>query len=108
MAITGFFNRTILTKRLTGVGGGSNRQTWQTNLVDIPAAIHPANPELFTVQDSAFYNQFKMFCGKTNDIEIGDQVIDGSDIYSVLGKALFDDFGGRNNEHMRLTIMKGQ
>ena len=108
MSIAGFYKKTVNTSRQQDIGGSSKRQRWVTNLSSISCAIHPENPELIAVQGSAFYNTFKMFCAKTHDIEIGDRVIDGSDNYTVTGKSLYDDLGGRNNEHMRLTVVKGK
>lgn len=108
MGISSFYRKTVDTHRLSDIGGSSKRQRWVTNLSDITCAIHPENPELVGVQDSAFYLRFKMFTARTHDIEIGDRIIDGSDTYTVTGKSLYDDMGGRNNEHMRLALMKGE
>ncbi len=107
MGISGFFRKTVDTQRLTDVGS-SNRQIWTTNVSSISAAIHPLNAELTVVEGSAFYNNFKMFCAKAHDIEIGDRVIDGNDTYTVSGKSLYDDLGGSNNEHMKLILVKGK
>lgn len=108
MSITNFFQKTISTKRYTNIGGSSKRQRLTTNLSGVSAAIHPVNIELFAVEGSAFYNSFKMFCTKNLDIKIGDKVIDGSDTYTVNGVADYDDLNGRNDEHMRLSLLKGK
>lgn len=108
MSITGFFNKTISTKRYGKVGGSSKRRRLLTNLSSIKAAIHPVNAELVAIEGSAFYNNFKLFCAKNLDIEIGDKVIDGTDTYTINGKADYDDLNGRTNEHMRLTMLKGK
>jgi len=108
MSITGMYKKTVTTSRLSDIGGASKRQRWIANLTGVAAAIHPANAELIAVQGSAFYNTYKMFCGSTLDIAIGDRVVDGSDTYTVTGKSLYDDTGGRTNEHMRLVLVKGQ
>ena len=108
MGITNFFNKTISTKRYGGVGGSSKRRRLTTNLSSISCAIHPSNIELTAIEGSAFYNMFKMFCAKNLDIKIGDKIIDGSDVYTVNGVGDYDDLNGRNNEHMRLSIIKGK
>lgn len=108
MSIAGFFNRTVDTQRLANVGGASKRQEWGNIENDLPCAIHPLNPDEVLVQGSAFYGLFKMFCAKDADVEIGDKIVDGSDTYVVQGKSLYDDLGGRSNEHMRLNIAKGK
>lgn len=108
MGISTFYKKTVSTKRLADVGGGSKRQSWSTNVASLTCAIHPLNAELIAVQDSAFYNTFKMFCAASVDIEIGDRIIDGADTYTVTGKSNYDDLGGASNEHQRLTIVKGK
>lgn len=108
MGITSFYNSTATTSRLTDIGGTSKRQDWQANVTSFACAIHPTNGELSLIEGSAFYNMFKMFCDKSLDIEIGDRVIVGSDIYTVTGKMLYNNFGGRSNEHMRLSLVKGK
>lgn len=106
MSIENFYNKTVSTERMEGLGGGSKRQEWVENLTDVSMAIHPESPELSTVHESAFYNRFKGFCAPNLDIEIGDRILDGADIYSVIGKKVMDDAG--INQHMRLALIKGK
>lgn len=106
MSITGFFRKTVDTKRLSSAGGSSNRQVWSDNLSDLSCAIHPMNPEKNLV-NSAFYKTYKMFCASGTDIKEGDQVIDGSTVYTVQGVSDYDDMGGVANEHMRIIMVKG-
>ena len=108
MGIANFFNKTISTQRYGSVGGSSKRRRLTTNLSSVSCAIHPASIELTAIEGTAFYNMFKMFCIKNLDIKIGDKIVDGSDIYTVNGVGDYDDFSGRSNEHMRLSILKGK
>jgi len=108
MGISNFFKKTVSTTRLGNIGGSSKRQSWSANLTDISVAIHPQNSEQVSVLGSAFYNSYKMFCSKTLDILEGDRIVDGSTIYTVTGVSLFDDVGGRDNEHMRVLLVKGK
>ena len=108
MGINNFLHKTISTKRYGNIGGSSKRQRLSTNLSNVSAAIHPASAELVAIEGSAFYNMFKMFCAKNLDIKIGDKIVDGSDTYTVNGIADYDDLNGRNNEHMRLSLLKGK
>lgn len=108
MSITRFYNRIVSTQRMSDVGGGSKRQNWQESIVGVPCAIIPENGELFTVQGSAFYNRFKLWCDTTYDIQIGDRIIDeNSEAYSVIGRAVFDGTGS-SNKHSKFIILKGK
>lgn len=108
MSIGNFFNHTVDTQRQESVGGGSFRQDWNTVLSDVPCAIHPVNGELVNIQGGAFYKQYKIFCAADLDIEIGDRIVDGDDVYTVSGKSDYNDLGGSSNEHMRLNVVKGK
>lgn len=109
MGITNFYTRLVDTQRMTAVGGGSKRQDWQNNLSGIPCAIIPENGNLVTIQNSAFYNLFKLYCSNSYDIAIGDRIIDENDVvYSVTGKATFDGLSGSSNSHTKYNIVKGK
>lgn len=108
MGIQSFYRKTVTIQRLTNVGGGSLRQDWQDVAEDVACAIHPVSPEDVTAMGAAFFQSHKMFCAASVDIEIGDRVVDGSVIYTVKGKSLYDDMGGANNEHARISLVKGK
>lgn len=108
MGISRFYNRVVSTERQEDVGGGSKRQSWQQNIVGISCAIIPESAELVTVQNSAFYNRFRLWCSTSYDIQIGDRVIDeNNEVYSVLGKAQYDGFDS-SNVHAKYVLLKGK
>jgi len=81
MAISRFYKKTVSTQRLSTVSG-SKRESFQANLVTLSCAIHPLSPEKALVGGEAFYNVFKLFCGVSEDILVGDRIIDGTDTYT--------------------------
>lgn len=106
MSIANFYNKTVSTKRLGDVVG-SNKETFATNLSSLECAIHPLDPKQVLLAGSSFYQTYKMYCAETEDIVIGDQLIDGSDVYVIQSVALYDDING-SNKHAEAIIVKGE
>jgi len=105
MAISRFYKKTVSTQRLSTVSG-SKRESFQANLVTLSCAIHPLSPEKALVGGEAFYNVFKLFCGVSEDILVGDRIIDGTDTYTVQSIASYDDVSSENN-YKSVIIVKG-
>ena len=74
MSIRDHYITKISTKRLTSVGG-TDKETFQTHLEDIPCRIEPQGEEPIMLGDGAFYNLFKMCCDNV-DIKEGDEITD--------------------------------
>jgi len=108
MSISNFYKKTVVTQRLTTLGGSSKRQRYVQVIAALSCAIHPLSAEDAVIGGSAFYQSFKMFCASSADIEVGDRIVDGDDIYTVKGKSTYDDVGGSANEHIKLIIEKGR
>ena len=99
--LTSQFNKTVSTKRLTVIVD-TDKEDWQTNLTGVDCMIQPLEDSFNEDLQCAFGRDFLMFCNVL-DIKEGDQIVDGSTIYKVVGVEDFKTWLGIST-HMELRI----
>ena len=104
MALSDLYNKVVDTERMATVSG-TNKKTFAANLSDVDCTIHPVESQQQNLNDGAFYETFKMWCPVDTDIQTGDRVLDGADVYTVRGVSVYDF--GRSN-HLRVTLARGK
>ena len=103
MSIAEYYKKTVSTKRLVATG---YKKAFVEKLTGLACAIHPVNSKQLLSIGSAYFNLYKMYCATGTDILVGDQIIDGSDIYNVKLVSDYNDVES-NNKHMVISILKG-
>lgn len=101
--ISSLYDKTISTQRLANLVGGSSWEGYSTNLASVDCLIQPIDDAPNEDLSGSMGMNFLMFCDVV-DIEIGDEIIDGTDSYRVIGRKRFDVFG--NPHHLELTLRK--
>lgn len=95
------FDKAVSTQRLGDIEE-TDTETFSENLTSVECNIQPLEDSLSEDIEGNYGQDFLMFCGD-EDIEIGDKIIDGSDIYLVKGLEKYTLMG---QTHMELTIRK--
>ena len=95
--ITNFYTTTISTKRLK-----TDQSAYEDNLSGIKCHIQQISGEAEELDEGAFYYLYNMWCAIV-DINIGDQINDGTDDYQVKSKITYN-IGGQ--PHLEAVIAK--
>jgi hypothetical protein len=94
------YNKTISTKRL-GAIATTKKEQYATYLTGIKCLMQPFDQSFNEDIDGSTGKNFNMFC-QVSDIKQGDEVIDGSDTYKVVGVSTYED--GVGSHHMEVII----
>ena len=97
--ITGFYTTSFTNKRMVYVGNKSSLATVGT----FNGHLQQATPELAEQLSMVFTKTFTVWCDELTDIQEGDEVLEGSNKYSV--KAVQLNTVGYN-KHLELVIEK--
>ena len=95
--------KTVTIKRMSQDGGNAYTSTYQT-IGTAKIYLEPQSAGDSVIADGVVGQIFMAFAEITSDIETGDQIIDGTTIYTVDGIEKFDQIG--NNKHLEVTLRK--
>lgn len=103
MSIDRFYTTTITNKRMTW----SNDSSADVSVGSFSAHIQQTTPEEVQLLGLAWGNVFTIWCGKSEDVEIGDSITiasgDYTGVYSV--KSIQSNATG-NNQHLEIIVIK--
>jgi hypothetical protein len=98
--ISDHYNKTVSTKRLEAITS-TKKEQYATYLTGIKCLIQPFTQSFGEDIDGSVGKDFNMYC-QVSDIKQGDEIVDGSNVYKVVGNSTYED--GVGSHHMELVI----
>lgn len=96
------FNKSVVVKRFDPDDSGDG-ESYTTFLSGVKCTIQPLDESFTEDLNGNFGKDFLMFC-ESLDILEGDRIVDGSDIYQVVGLEKYEFLG--QTRHMECRIRK--
>lgn len=94
------YNKTVSTKRMTGITA-TKKEKYATYLTGIDCLIQPYSQAFSEDIDGSTGKDYTMFC-EIADIKEGDEIVDTSKTYKVIGVNTFEDSIG--SHHIEAVI----
>ncbi len=106
MSISDWYTTTFTVKRMvyggSDVGGDNNKSSLETQGT-FNGHLQQADPNLVASLAQTYKLDFLIWCSRSEDVQVGDQLEEGSNKYTVM--ALQDNSTG-SNDHYELHLRK--
>ena len=100
--ISDYYNKIVKTQRLTDIVA-TDKENYQDYIETLNCLIQPLADSFQEDLDGSVGKDYAMFC-EIADILEGDRVVDGSDVYNVIGLKRYSDKNGEH--HLEIIIRR--